>query len=88
MVMEEFSYLDKIFQEGQDPQLIPHDKHLWGESYFQDEVIEGTFDENGYREHKTVKKNFFISECTKNCRYAVGFIKNIKYMVGFADVVK
>jgi hypothetical protein len=51
-------------------------------------VVEGHFDENGYRENKTIKKNFFVNEASKVCRYAVAFVKNIKFMVGFSDVVK
>ena len=88
MVCEEFSHLDKFFEEGQDPQLIPHDTHLWGKNYFEDEVVQGHFDDNGYRESTCTKKNFFVLECAKVCRYAVGFVKNIKWMVGFADVIK
>ena len=37
-VLEELSVIDKAFMSGVDPNLIKHDKELWGLNQFADKV--------------------------------------------------
>ena len=64
-MIEEFHHEDATYAEGVDARLIPHNANYWGPSYFMHDN----------------KKNYFVSEVEKVSRYAVPFIKNIKYLM-------
>jgi len=68
-VIEELSAEDRSFEEGVSARLVPHNEKIWGKSYFYDD-FEGK-----------VTRNFFVSEMDKVARYAVPFVKNIKYLL-------
>ena len=84
-VVEEFSFLNKEYELGEDPKLIGHNEQMWGgptqsklPAYFYDEHC-ANFDA-GTKKYKTGRGtvfNFFMLEIAKYSRYAVAFVKNI-----------
>lgn len=75
--MEELAQLDSGYDEGFDPHLVPHSQVLWGTNYFMDDPQCDVQLEKGLP-----VKNFFVDEISKKARYAMPFVRNIKYLMG------
>ena len=67
-VIEEFHHEDSSYGEGVDARLIPHNKDIWGPSFFLEA-------------DKDNRRNFFVAEVEKVARYAIPFVKNLKYLL-------
>ena len=49
-VIEELSWLEEQYQQGKDPDLVPHNSDLWGDNYFLDAELFCLADNNCDRE--------------------------------------
>jgi hypothetical protein len=84
-VIPEFSFLNKEYEHGDDPKLLPHNEQMWGgptasklPAYFYDDHC-ANFDPETkkYKTGRGTVFNFFLLETAKYSRYAVAFVKNI-----------
>jgi hypothetical protein len=60
-VIEELSYIDAAYQNGIEPELVPHSVRYWGLQYFMHERKEPVPGECGLYEVRHLR-NYFINQ--------------------------